>query len=284
VSLKEALHQAETVIASHDIPDARLEAELLIMHSLGIGKVELYTRLNEPLSSSEAQDFWNLVHRRLRREPTAYITRQCSFYGIDLYVDSRVLIPRPESELLVETAVEFMKQRLRDGQVISVADVGTGSGAVAIALALYVSQAVVKATDISPEALDVARINCEKHRVVDRVQLLPGDMLEPVGGPLDVIVANLPYVRDSEIPGLMAEVRDFEPGISLSGGPDGLEKVGRLLPQAKGKLVPGGLLLLEIGQGQGEAAAALAASSFPTARVDLIPDLAGIDRVVRVLT
>ena len=284
MSLKEALSKAESLISSHDIPEARLEAEMLLMHSLGMGKVELYTKLNEPLSFSDARHFWLLVQQRLGHEPTAYIMKQCRFYGIDFHVDSRVLVPRPESELLVEFALEFVGQSLWMRENVLLADVGTGSGAIAVALALYLPQAEIKAIDISPEALEVARINCEKHGVTDRVHLFLGDMLEPVDEPLDMVVANLPYVKDSDLPGLMAEVREFEPSVALSGGPEGLDKMRWLLPQAKEKLVPGGMVLLEIGQGQSQAVAVLATSFFPMARVDLTPDLAGIDRVVRILT
>ena len=284
MSLKEALRKAETIIASQNIPDAHIEAELLLRHSLGMEKVELYTRLDQPLSFSESERFWGLVRQRLRHEPTAYITKQCQFYGIDFYVDSRALIPRPESELLVEITLEFVRQRFPAGEAFSLVDVGTGSGALAIAVALHLPQANVYAVDVSAEALEVARINCEKHGVTEQVHLLLGDMLESLPEPVTVILANLPYVTDVEIPQLMPEIRDFEPVVALAGGADGLEKVRRLLPQAKERLLPGGLLLMEIGQGQGTVAVALARSYFPAGQVDSIPDLGGIDRVVRVLT
>ena len=284
MSLKEALRKAETIIASQSIPDARIEAELLLRHSLGMEKVELYTRLDQPLSFSESERFWGLVRQRLRHEPTAYITNQCQFYGIDFYVDSRALIPRPESELLVEITLEFVRQRFPVGEAFWLVDVGTGSGALAIAIALHLPQANIYAVDVSAQALEVARINCEKHGVTKRVHLLLGDMLEPLPGAVNVILANLPYVTDLEMPQLMPEIRDFEPVVALAGGADGLEKVRRLLPQAKERLLPGGLLLMEIGQGQGTVAAALARSYFPAGQVGSIPDLGGIDRVVRVLT
>lgn len=284
MSLKEALRKAETIIASQNIPDAHIEAELLLRHSLGMEKVELYTRLDQPLSFSESERFWGLVQQRLRHEPTAYITKQCQFYGIDFYVDSRALIPRPESELLVEITLEFVRQRLPAGEAFSLVDVGTGSGALAIAVALHLPQANIYAVDVSAQALEVARINCEKHGVTEQVHLLLGDMLEPLPEPVTVILANLPYVTDVEMPQLMPEIRDFEPVVALAGGADGLEKVRQLLPQAKERLLPGGLLLMEIGQGQGTVAAALARSYFPAGQVDSTPDLGGVDRVVRVLT
>ena len=284
MTLREALKQAEAAIASRGISDARIEAELLLMHSLGIGKAELYTRLEEQLPPSEAQRFRGLVEQRLRHEPAAYILKQCQFYGIDLYIDPRALIPRPETELLVETALDFINQRFSKEEACTVADAGTGSGAIAIALALHLPQARVYATDISPDALEVARINCRQHGVGKQVQLLVGDMLQPLPEPVDIIVANMPYVKDSDLPRLMPEIRDFEPTAALAGGADGLDQIRRLLSQARQKLLPRGAIMLEIGLGQGPAVLALARKHFPDSRIDLIPDLAGIDRVSKVLT
>jgi release factor glutamine methyltransferase len=284
VNLKEALYRAESIIASQDIADARNEAELLLMHSLGIGMAELYTRLQELISPSEVEGFWYLVQHRCHHEPTAYILKQCQFYGIDFYIDSRALIPRPESELLVDNALEFIRQRFPSGVPFSIADVGTGSGTLAIVVALHLPQAEIYAIDVSAAALEVARMNCSKHGVEKQVHLLLGDMLQPLPEPVDIILANLPYVKDSELPQLVPEIKNFEPIVALAGGQDGLEKVRQLLPQAKQKLLPGGLILLEIGQGQGPLATALVKEYFPTAKIDLIPDLAGIDRVVRVVT
>lgn len=284
MTLREALQQAETAISSHAIPDARIEAELLLTHALGIGKAELYTRLEEPLPPSKAGMFRGLVAQRLRHEPAAYILKQCQFYGIDLYIDPRALIPRPETELLVETALDFINQRFSKEEACTVADVGTGSGAIAIALALHLPRARVYATDISPDALEVARINCRRHGVGKQVQLLVGDMLQPLPEPVDVIVANLPYVKDSDLPRLMPEIRDFEPTAALAGGTDGLDQIRRLLSQAEQKLLPRRAIMLEIGLGQGPAALTLARKHFPDSRIDLIPDLAGIDRVLKILT
>ena len=282
MTLREALRRAETEMAGHDIPDAGIEAELLMMHCLGVEKAELYGGLHRPLPSAEAERFWGLVQRRLRHEPSAYILKQWQFYGVDLFVDSRVLIPRPESELLVDAALEYVSRRLGRDAPCSIVDVGTGSGAMAVALALHLPQARIFATDVSALALEVARINCDRHGVGARVCLLHGDMLQPVPGPVDVVVANLPYVTDCELTQLMPEIRDFEPLTALSGGADGLDKVRRLLPQVGGKLVSGGLALLEVGQGQGVEVAGFARGQFPDGRVDVIPDLAGIDRVVRI--
>jgi release factor glutamine methyltransferase len=271
-------------MAAQGIPDARIEAELLLMHSLGIARAELYARLGEPLLPAQSEWFDGLVDRRLRREPASYVLRECHFYGIDLYVDPRVLIPRPETELLVGAALAFVEQHCPQGQGCRAADIGTGSGAVAIALALRLPGATIYATDLSPEALEVARINCGRHGVEGRVHLLEGDMLGPLPEAVDLMVANLPYVRDSDLPGLMPEIREHEPMTALVAGEDGLEKIERLLTQAGGKLLPRGAIMLEIGMGQGQAVLQAAGRQFPGAVMDLIPDLAGIDRILRVLT
>ncbi len=284
MTLREALRQAEAQIASRNIPDARIEAELLLMHALGIRRAELYARLGEPLPSTVGEKFQSLVERRLRHEPAAYILGKHEFYGIELYVDPRVLIPRPETELLVETALAFVEQRFGGERPCFVVDVGTGSGAIAIALALHLPQARIYATDVSSGAIDVARLNCSRHGVEGRVELLMGDLLEPLSRPVDVIVANLPYVKDADIPQLMPEIRDFEPVAALAGGADGLDKVRLLLAQAKDHLLPRGAVMLEIGLGQAEEAVSLAKRHFPEGKVDLLKDFAGIERVLRILT
>ena len=284
MTLREALRQAESQIASRNIPDARIEAELLLMHALGIQRAELYARMGDQLPSAVGDDFRVLVERRLRHEPAAYILGRHEFYGIELYVDPRVLIPRPETELLVETALAFVERRSGKEQPCSVVDVGTGSGAIAVVLALHLPQALIYATDVSSGAIDVARLNCGRHGVEGRVELLLGDLLEPLSRSVDLIVANLPYVKDADIPQLMPEIRDFEPVGALSGGADGLDKVRLLLAQAKGHLLPQGSVMLEIGLGQADEAVSLAKRHFPESKVDLLKDFVGIERVLRVLT
>jgi release factor glutamine methyltransferase len=282
LTLKETLLQARDTLAPCNDASARLEAELLLLDVLGMGRTELYMRLEQPLSMPDMESFWLLVQRRLSHEPIAYILKNCQFYGIDFYVDSRALIPRPESELLVEETLKFVNRHFPSGTPCSIVDVGTGSGAIAIALALYLAQARIYATDISAAALEVARINCQKHGVVERVHLLTGNMLEPLSDPVDIILANLPYVRDSELAQLSPDIQMFEPRIALYGGADGLDKMRQLLYQVQRKLLPAGIMLLEIGYGQSHAAASLVRSYLPAVQIGLIPDLGGIDRVVRI--
>ena len=274
MNLKQALGQAKELLAASNIEDASLEGELLLRHTLGIDRAHLYISLDRELSSERAETFWNLVKRRLNGEPAAYITGYREFYGLDFYVDPRILIPRPESELLVEKALAIARQHY----TYVIAEVGTGCGAIAISLALNLSEVKIYATDISAPALEVARINCRKHGVEDRVCLLQGDMLHPLPEPVDLIIANLPYVKKSEIS--QTGLADFEPQLALDGGPDGLEKIHRLCQQAGSKLNPQGCLLLEIGQGQGNPVTTFLHGLFLSAAIEVIPDLSGIERVV----
>jgi len=274
VTVKQALSQAREILTTNNIEDASLESELLIRYTLGINRVQLYLDLSRELNSEQEETFWQLVRRRLNGEPTAYITRHREFYGLDFYVDPRVLIPRPESELLVEKALNLA----RSHHITTIADTGTGCGAIAISLALNLPQTKIYATDVSASALEVARINCCHHRVEDRISLLRGDMLDPLPETIDLIIANLPYVKESEVS--QTGRTNFEPQLALSGGPDGLEKIRHLCQQVSMKLRPQGCLLMEIGQGQGEAVTALLYSLFHSSEVEVIPDLSGIERVV----
>jgi len=244
------------------------------MHALGIGRVQLYTDLNCGLKSEQEETFWGLVKRRLIGEPTAYIAGNREFYRLDFFVDSSVLIPRPESELLVEKSLNLAQNHT----VSTIAEIGTGCGAIAISLALKLPQTKIYATDISAPALEVALFNCKKHGVLDKICLLHGNMLDPLPEPVDLIIANLPYVKESDLSQICSA--SFEPRLALNGGSDGLGKIRQLCYQVSGKLRPEGCLLLEIGQGQKEAVTTLLHSLFPLARVEVTPDLSGIDRVV----
>jgi len=277
VTLKQTLSQAREILAAGNVEEPSLESELLLRYALELDRVQLYLELdNEPSPQQEAT-FWRLVERRRSGEPTAYITGHREFYGLDFHVDSGVLIPRPESELLVEKALELARHQT----IITIAEIGTGCGAIAISLSLNLPRAKIYATDISDKALRVARHNCRKHEVTDRISLLRGDMLSPLPEPVDLIIANLPYVRDSELP--RTGPLSFEPVLALNGGVEGLEKIKKLCRQAGGYLCPGGGMLLEVGQGQGQAIAASLQKLFPGAKVEATPDLSGIERVVNLL-
>lgn len=271
MTLKQALLSARQTLAENDVEDAPLEGELLLRHALNIDRVQLYLALDRELSPQEEETLQRLVQRRSAGEPTAYITSHREFYRLDFYVNPHVLIPRPESELLVEKALTLAKNHPR----FTIADIGTGSGAIAVSLALELSRSKIYATDISTAALEVARINCQKHGVADRVYLLKGSLLEPLPEPVDLIIANLPYVRQSELAPL-----NFEPRLALDGGSDGMEWIRQLCRQVDSKLRIGGSLLLEIGQGQRGAVTALLRRLFVGGKIEVIPDLGGTDRVV----
>ncbi len=274
MTLKQAFSRARETLITNNIEDATLESELLLRHTLKISRVQLYLDLDYELSSKEEEAFWHLIERRLSGEPTAYITRHREFYGRDFYVDPSVLIPRPESELLVEKALKLAQNRT----IPTIAEVGTGCGAIAISLALNLPRTKIYATDISAAALKVALFNCQKHGIANKICFLQGDMLDPLPESVDLIVTNLPYVKESELPPVYSV--NFEPLLALNGGSDGLEKIRQLCRQANNKLCPDGYLLLEIGQGQRRAVTTFLRSRFPSAKIEVTPDLGGIDRVV----
>jgi len=279
--LSEALQSATQTLLRTRIDDAFVETELLLGHVLRMTKTQLYTEPERVLTSAETRHLRRLVQRRLDHEPTAYILGHCEFYGIDFCIDCHTFIPRPETELLVEKAVELAHRIAYPGKRITIADVGTGCGAIAINLVLALPRAKIYATDISASALRVAGMNCQRHGVNSQVELLQGNLLEPLPQPVDMIVANLPYIKDCEFKDLSPEIINFEPTIALSGGEDGLDKIQQMLEQMPGKLNYEACFLFEIGQEQGEMVTSLIKSYFPQASIELISDLGGIERVVK---
>jgi release factor glutamine methyltransferase len=283
VILREALQSATQTLLRTGIDDASVEAELLLGHVLRMARTQLYIEPERVLTSAETKRLWRLVRRRLDHEPAAYILGHCEFYGIDFCIDCHAFIPRPETELLVEKAVELAHRISHPGEQITIADIGTGCGAIAISLAISLPQAKIYATDISASALQVTEINCRRHGVDSRVELLQGNLLEPLPQPVDMIVANLPYIKDCEFKDLSPEIRSFEPTIALAGGEDGLDKIQQMLKQMPEKVNREARFLLEIGQGQGGMVTSLINSYFPQASIELIYDLGGIERVVMVI-
>lgn len=262
---------------AHGINTAALDAEVCVLHITGMDRAALYQEWDRTLKDQELTQHNIFISRRLSGEPVAYITGHKEFMSLDFCVDKSVLIPRPETELLVEKALEIMPP------LPFIVDVGTGSGAIAVSLAYYNREARVFAIDRSLAALAVARDNCIRHSVSDRVELQPGDLLQPLvgsapAGAVDLIAANLPYVAEGDLLELPGEVRMFEPRLALAGGRDGLAHYRRLIPQAIACLKEGGYLLMEIGFDQGPRARGIFDPQFWAVQIQ--PDLAGLDRLV----
>lgn len=287
MNISQWLNYATAYLAERYPPSGRIDAEVLLGHCTGRDRAALYRDGLDLLSPDQEKMFRRLLERRAGGEPLAYITGRKEFMGLDFLVSPAVLIPRPETELLLEKAVELLKSDSRAvagsdarGGPVAV-DVGTGSGAIAVSLAVLLDQASVYATDISPGALGIARENAYRHGVAQRIEFRQGDLLGPLlgipGFRADLVAANLPYVPSGEIPLLMKGVRDFEPYLALDGGPDGLDHYRRLIPQAAKLLRSGGHLLMEIAPGQG---AALREAMGPGWRVEIFNDLAGRERLV----
>ena len=268
----------------------RLDAELLLAHELGWSRAHLLAEQAYIPNAHHVVAFHQLIQRRAHGEPVAYLVGYRSFYGLDLLVDPRVLVPRPETELLVELALEFARAQsdVSDVSMVAhaapayhIADVGTGSGAIAVALAVHLPNARIYATDISEAALEVARANVERHDVAGQVMLLHGDLLALLPRKVDLLVSNPPYTILAEID---ADVREHEPHLALDGGPDGLAVYRRLLAAAPTWLAPGGSILLEIGATQATTVSALAHTMFPLSQVTVHRDLAGHNRILAVRT
>jgi release factor glutamine methyltransferase len=284
VKIAEALREARDLISAAGGEEAGLDAEVLMMQALGWDRVRLYQESSGEIADAELALFGQLVERRAAREPLAYITGRKDFFGLEFEVSPAVLIPRPETETLVECVIEHVNKGASEQggttPIIPIADVGTGSGAIAVALAKSLPGVRVVATDVSRETLELARRNAERHGVAGRIDFRHGDLLAPVGGKVDVIASNLPYVTTAMLAQCPPEIRDWEPRSALDGGADGLDVIRRLFEQAPERLGAGVALFCEIGDWQGEDVGALARAAFPEARVEVRQDLAGRDRVV----
>ncbi len=311
MTLREALRHSEELLRAGPHPTrARLDAEALLLHLTGKNRAWLLAHAADPFGGCTATQYAALLQRRLTGEPIQYITGTCEFFGLPFHVTRDVLIPRPETEHLVETAIQLLMgapcmtaaagerhgwesdtpnpaapPSAPHNSPARILDIGTGSGAIAIALAHHLPQARITATDLSPAALSIARKSAERNHVAERIRFLQGDLLAPVAlsdtttETFDLIVSNPPYVADTDLSTLDPEVRNFEPHTALFAGDDGLTIYRRLIPAAFAALVPGGWLVLEIGYGQSESVPALcAAAGFRG--IQSTPDLQGIPRVL----
>lgn len=276
IEVRQALAQAFRALGSAGVDSPRLDAELLLAHVLEINRAAVLARPDYRLTPKQLTAYRYLMERRAAREPLAYILGYREFFGLDFAVDPHVLIPRPETELLVEEALRLARPKPSP----LVADVGAGSGAIAVSLAVHLPQATVYALDDSPQALAVTAENAHRHGVTERIRCLSGNLLVPLPEPVDLITANLPYVATPEWEDLAPEIRNYEPRAALDGGPDGLDLIRSLLAAASKKLRSEGAILLEIGASQGQAVTTLAQQQFPLAKIGLHQDYAGLDRLL----
>jgi release factor glutamine methyltransferase len=277
--LQQSIAARERFIRAGIPPDqAGIDAEVLCRTALGWDRATWLARRDESADPEAAATIAGWIRRREAREPVAYITGTREFWGLDFVVTPAVLIPRPETELIVEAALDRLAPADRPWRI---ADVGTGSGCIAVALATARPNATLVATDISQDALDVAQQNATRHGVRDRITFLRTSLLDDVPGRFDLIVANPPYVPTSARPTLAADVRDFEPDAALFGhGPDGLDEVRAILAQSAPRLVRGGWLLMEFGYGQGAAVREAASAVERLSTETTLKDLQGHERTI----
>jgi release factor glutamine methyltransferase len=261
----------------------RLDAEVLLAETLGMDRVGLYTHFDQPLQKEELARFKKLIRRRVQHEPVAYIIGQREFWSLAFKVTPDVLIPRPETEILVAEALKVLacpEQKERNFRIL---EIGTGSGAISVALAKELPAASLVATDLSEKALSIAQENAFRHGVHQRIHFLQGDLFRPLGDgfTFELIITNPPYIAHDDFPSLPPEVRDFEPRVALDGGKDGLTFFRRVLSRVGEFLSPEGWFLAEIGAGQEQKIRQMAQGNPELACGDFVPDLSGIKRVFK---
>ncbi|HKT88770.1 MAG TPA: peptide chain release factor N(5)-glutamine methyltransferase [Candidatus Sulfotelmatobacter sp.] len=273
--LKQALAAAIEKLTADHVPSPRMNAELLLMFVLSCDRAYLFAHPERELTADEQSHYDAALAERARGVPAQYITGHQEFWGMDLIVSAAVLIPRPETEHVVETALELLSRPEVESRI---ADVGTGSGCIALALAKELPQAEIHATDISPAALEIARANAARHQLDRRIQFHQTDLLENLDGPFHLIVSNPPYVGESEEEQVQLEVRKFEPHQAVFAGTTGIEVISRLIPQAHAVLRPGGWLIFEI---SGTIADRVLPMLEGWDEITVIKDLQSIPRVIR---
>jgi release factor glutamine methyltransferase len=282
LKIADAIRCATERLVQAGIQNARLDAEVLLSHILERDRAWLITHNNDNLDNENYRLFEDAINRRSRREPLQYIIGRQEFWGLDFIVTPDVLIPRPETELLVETAVEIVKG---SSARATIADLCTGSGCVAISLAKEIGDARIFATDMSMQALAVARENARTHGVSDRIRFIAGNLYQPLEkfdlrDRVDVITANPPYIRSGDLPMLQAEVKDYEPEIALIAGLEGTEIQKKIIDNALAFLKKQGALIMEMGLGQVETLKRMADEAGAYNKTEILKDLAGIDRVI----
>ena len=280
-SSSQLYREAVETLSKAGIDNARQEALWILEEAVGVTLIRLHAYSEDSIDPERYQKAVALIERRASREPLQYVLGHQEFYGLDMMVKPGVLIPRPESELLVEKAIALLQSHPHP----VIVDVGTGSGCLAISMARTLTHAVVIASDQSVAALQIARLNAKRHGLDSRILWLAGDLLAPLlssglAGKVTAIIANLPYISHAEWESLSPDVKDFEPGLALDGGPDGLDVYRRLLQGAPGLLAPDGVILIEIGLGQADCLCQEIAHSNILKVVEIQPDVQGIPRMV----
>ena len=276
-TIRQALQQTHRELEAIGIPDSRLEAEVMVMNVMRLPRQDIFAHQEDEVSGQQERELAEMVRRRLTREPLAYILGYKEFYGINLLVNSNVLIPRPETETMVEHAL-FMALMGMESRELVVADVGTGTGNIAINLAIHLPAARIYALDVEDAILDVASYNIRAHNVADRITLAKGDLLEPLPEPVDLVVANLPYIPTGRIPTLQPEIQ-WEPPGALDGGDEGLDLLRRLVSQADGKLKEQAVILLELDPEQVAPVETFVKEYLPGSTTSVEQDLARQDRI-----
>ena len=279
--LREAWARSRTQLERASIPDADIEAQVLLRNALGIDRATFHASLDRELSDEDVEAFERTVRRRIEGEPLSYITGHREFYGLDFVVTPDVLVPRQETEFLVEAVLGYARGCGGNEGPLTIADVGTGSGCIAVALGHHLPNATVYTTDVSREALRIAAENVRRHGLEGRVRLRHGDLFGALDGPVDVVASNPPYLSTDEAVDLPADVRR-EPSVALVAGTDGMDVLHRLIVGAREYVKPGGLLALEIDPRRLEAVERLARGTFPGGEVGVVKDHAGLERVVTV--
>jgi release factor glutamine methyltransferase len=285
MTIKDGVEQGAQILTRAHLVNVRREAQVLLSAVLGIERATIYAYPEREVTPEQAESFFQLVARRAEGEPVAYLLGYKEFFGRDFSVDRRVLIPRPETEMLVEVALAVVRRKISAGHVPVVADIGTGSGAIPITIAVEEPRLpYLYACDISSDALAVAYLNCVSHHVEERVRLLQGDLLEPLPEAVDLLTANLPYVGMREMATLERDVKDYEPHSALFSGTDGLDLLQCLCKDARRSdmLKPGAVMLLEIGYQQREPLTHLLHELWPQATITYQKDYAGWDRLLQV--
>ena len=288
ITLLEALNSGAEFLKERGIGNPRSSVELLLCSILNLNRVDLYLNKDNVLKTKDKEKLDRFIEERALGKPLQYITGSTEFLDLEFKVDPRALIPRPETEILTLSVMEHFEKAKRENEALRIVDLGTGSGVIAVTLAKNLTSSLVYATDISKDALELAEENAKMHKVEHRIDFISGDLFQPLEdknlkNSVDCIVSNPPYVRDDDYRSLASEIRDFEPQVALFSGDDGLSFHTRIVEGSRAYLKGGGLLALEVGMGDAERLFEIIESENLFHKAEIIKDLAGIKRIVKVL-